>query len=158
MAHADLWLQADIGPVRCRVMLISLPTLFSLAGVLVMSKFSLLDFYSLCPNHRSHELIYLVILLASGAQMVIGVYLSREVCEVECAQNLGMFLFHYVGFILGEFIKKVDNDASFSADNNTYAEPALHSQRAETHHPILLRWWWCWRWGWQWLRQFNTII
>ena len=36
--------------------------------------------------------------------MVIGVYLSREVCEIECAQNLGMFLFHYVGFILGELL------------------------------------------------------
>ena len=73
-----------------------------MTGFLVVSKISLLDFNSVCPNNRSHELIYLCILLTSGAQTVIGIYLSREVCEVECAQNLGLFLFHYVGFILSK--------------------------------------------------------
>ena len=124
----------------------------------MVAKISLLDFRSLCPNHRSHEIFYVLITLCSAALTTIGIYASRERCEVECAQDLYLFVYHYGAYITGEilsflFIGKEIWLIHLLLNFSTNFEHGLclitNSSRTKTLYSILLCWWWCWRWCWK---------
>ena len=116
-----------------------------------MAKISLLDFRSLCPNHRSHEIFYVLITLCSAALTTIGIYASRERCEIECAQDLYLFVYHYGAYITGEIIYVILAHTSL-LNFSTHFEHGLcliaNSSRTKTLYSILLCWWRCWRWRW----------
>ena len=116
-----------------------------------MAKISLLDFRSLCPNHRSHEIFYVLITLCSAALTTIGIYASRERCEIECAQDLYLFVYHYGAYITGKIFSilfiGVKND--FSSNFEYGLCLIADSSRTKALHSILLCWWRCWRWRWE---------
>ena len=115
----------------------------------MLAKISLLDFRSLCPNHRSHEIFYVLITLCSAALTTIGIYASRERCEIECAQDLYLFVYHYGAYITGEIIYGILAHTSL-LNFSTHFEYGLcliaNSSRTKTLYSILLCWWRCWRW------------
>ena len=115
----------------------------------MLAKISLLDFRSLCPNHRSHEIFYVLITLCSAALTTIGIYASRERCEIECAQDLYLFVYHYGAYITGEITYGILAHTSL-LNFSSHFEYGLcliaNSSRTKTLYSILLCWWRCWRW------------